>query len=213
MKGCRPLTIKESEDVFRAYSGRHKLRNQCLHMLCITTGLRVSEALSLRVGDVIKKGKVVRRVKIARANIKRKKSGRIVELVSPARAAVERQLQWLLSHGYLSRDQYLFRSQVGDRPILPAEAWKVFNAAARKAGLDEDLGTLGTHSWRKTFADQAYKFFISQNQKGMAIHPLLETSRALDHKSVESTEQYISFNRESQDSAMRFMEAAHNYAK
>ncbi len=212
MRGCRPLTIAESKAVFEAYSGRHKLRNQCLHMLCITTGLRVSEALSLCVGDVIKKGKVVRRVKIARANMKRKKSGRTVELVAPARTAVERQLQWLLEHGHLSRDQYLFRSQAGDRPILAAEAWKIFNAAAARAGIDEDLGTLGTHSWRKTFADQANKFFIYQLRKGKAINPMLETSRALDHKSVESTERYISFSLEMQSSAMKFMEAMHNYA-
>lgn len=212
MRGCRPLTIAESRAVFEAYAGRYKLRNQCLHMLCITTGLRVSEALSLRVGDVIKKGKVVRRVKVARASMKRKKAGRTVDLVAPARAAVERQLQWLLENGHLCRDQYLFRSQAGDRPILAAEAWKVFNAAATRAGLDEDLGTLGTHSWRKTFADQANKFFIYQLRQGKAINPMLETSRALAHKSVESTENYISFSYEVQESAMKFMEATHNYA-
>lgn len=211
MRGCRPLTIAESRAVYHAYAGRYKVRNQALHLLCVTTGLRVSEALSLRVSDVIKKGAIVRRVKIARRCVKRKTSGRIIDLAAPARFAIARQLDWLLQHGHLGRDQYLFRSQHGDRPILPAEAWKIFNAAAGAAGLDEDLGTLGTHCWRKTFADQVNTFFIYQLRKGAAVNPLLETSRALGHKSIESTEKYISFNVESQRSALKFMEAAHNY--
>lgn len=211
MRGCRPLTDAESKAVYMAYSGRYMVRNQALHMLCITSGLRVSEALSLRVQDVVRKGAVVRRVQIARANTKRKVAGRTIDLTKPARAAIKRQLDWLLQHGHLGRDQYLFRSQAGDSPIQVAEAWKVFNAAAARAGLDEDLGTLGTHCWRKTYAESMNKFFIGQLRLGASINPMLETMRALGHKSIESTEHYISFNLESQQAALRHMEAVHSY--
>ena len=211
MRGCRPLSIKESAAMFRAYSGRYRLRNQALHMLCVTTGLRVSEALSLRVADVMKKGSVVRRVRIARASIKRALAGRTIDLTAPARAAIARQVQWLLENGQLGRRQFLFRSQMGDRANTPAEAWHIFNQAARAAGLDEDLGALGTHSWRKTYAEQANSFFIREFRRGANINPMLETSRALGHKSIESTEKYLSFKLGCQQSALRHMEAVHSY--
>ena len=211
MRGCRPLRIDESAAMFRAYSGRYRLRNQALHMLCVTTGLRVSEALSLRVADVMKKGSVVRRVRIARASIKRALAGRTIDLAAPARAAIARQVQWLLENGHLGRRQFLFRSQMGDRAITRAEAWNIFNQAARAAGLDEDLGALGTHSWRKTYAEQANSFFIREFRRGANINPMLETSRALGHKSIESTEKYLSFKLGCQQSALRHMEAMHSY--
>lgn len=211
MRGCRPLTIAESKDLFDAYSGCYKLRNQCLHMLCVTTGLRVSEALSLRVADVIKKGQVVRRVQIARVSTKRAMAGRTIDLAAPARAAIAKQLQWLLENGHLGRQQYLFRSRKGDKAISRAEAWHIFNLAAHNAGLAEDLGTLGTHSWRKTYADTVNRHFIHMLKHGSDINPMLETSRALGHKSIESTEKYLSFNLGCQQSALRQMEALHSY--
>lgn len=211
MRGCRPLSIAESAAMFRAYAGRYRLRNQALHMLCVTTGLRVSEALSLRVADVVKKGRVVRRVKIARASTKRALAGRTIDLAAPARAAIARQVQWLLENGHLGRQQFLFLSQMGGRAITRAEAWNIFNQAARAAGLDEDQGTLGTHSWRKTYAEQVHRHFIAMLRRGALIHPMLETSRALGHKSMDSTEMYLSFNRECQQSALRHMETIHGY--
>lgn len=211
MRGCRPLTIAESKAVYAAYAGRYKLRNQALHMLCVTSGLRVSEALSLRVGDVVKKGRVVRRVRIARANTKRAVAGRTIDLAEPARLAIARQVRWLLENGYLGTQQWLFRSGVGDKPISRIEAWYVFNQAATKAGLDEDLGALGTHSWRKTYANQVNDFFLDALRQGAAINPMLETCRALGHRSIESTEKYLSFHSEYQGKALKFIERAHNY--
>lgn len=212
MRGCRPLSPAECRAVYNAYGGRYRLRNQALHLLCVTSGLRVSEALSLRVGDVVRQRQVVRCVRVARANTKRKVAGRVIELAAPARAAIQRQVDWLLQHGYLAREQYLFRSQAGDRPIEPAEAWRIFTNAARRAGLDYDRGGLGTHCWRKTFAEQANKYFLDKYRQGAALNPLLETSRALGHKNIESTESYIgSWSSEPQRAAVRHMEVVHAY--
>lgn len=213
MRGCRPLSIAEAEAMYTAYSGSYVLRNRCLHLLCITTGLRVHEALSLRVCDVLKKGTVVRRVSIARAKLKRARSGRTIELTENLRAAIQRQLTWLLEQGFFGQQQYLFRSRKGNRPISRWQAWNIFNAAARQAGLAEDLGTLGTHSWRKTFAEMSNRHFIQLLTSGQAINPLLETSRALGHASTSSTEKYLSFNLGCQQSNRRYMEKLHGYAK
>lgn len=211
MRGCRPLTPAEAEAMYHAYSGRHRLRDQALHVLCLTTGLRVSEALSLRVGDVVKKGRIVRRVRVVRANTKRAMAGRTIDLAAPARAAIQRQVEWLLANGYLGREQYLFRSQKGDRPISRAEAWHIFTVAAQAAGIDEDMGAIGTHSWRKTFAEQVNRHFISLLMAGELINPMLETSRALGHKSMDSTEKYLSYNTGASQSALRHLEEIHGY--
>lgn len=217
MRGCRPLTLAESAAMYAAYAGPYAQRNRCLHMLCVTSGLRVSEALSLRVGDVLKKGAVVRRVQIARANIKRARAGRTIELTEQARLGIARQLQWLLQNGLVAPQEYLFRSRKSTgketgQPLGRREAWRIFNAAARRAGLDEDMGRLGTHSWRKTYADEVNKHFIARLRNGDSINPMLETSRALGHASVESTEKYLSFNLGCQQSARRHLEARHSYA-
>lgn len=213
MHGCRPLTIAESEAMYKSYAGVYKLRNQCLHILCITTGLRVHEALSLRVCDVMKKGLVVRRLHIARARLKRARSGRTIELIEKARTALQLQLNWLVEQGFFGQQQYVFRSRKGNRPLSRWQAWNIFSTTARLAGLAEDMGTLGTHSWRKTFADLSSKHFIQLFGNGVVINPLLETSRALGHASTSSTEKYLSFNLGCQQSNLRHMEHLHEYAK
>jgi len=212
MRGCRPLTPDESRRVYAAYSGRHKLRNQCLHMLCVTTGLRVSEALSLRIGDVVKKGRIVRRVQIARQNTKRAMSGRTIDLPTSARAAINRHVFDLAQRGKLGRADYLFSSYDRGKAITRRQAWHIFNSAALAAGLDEDLGALGTHSWRKTFADQANRHFITLNRNGENLNPMLETCRALGHRSMESTEKYLSFKTDYQQTVITYMDKIHEYA-
>lgn len=198
--------------MYHAYDGAYRVRNQCLHMLCITTGLRVHEALSLKVQDVFKKGTIVRRLTIARSALKRARHGRTIELVAQARTALLRQVQWLLAQGYFGQRQYLFRSRKGNRPISRIQAWHIFTSTARAAGLVEDMGPLGTHSWRKTFADLSNRHFIAMFARGEAINPMLETARALGHVSIASTEKYLSFNLGCQQSNIRCTEHIHDYA-
>ena len=52
MKGSRPLTNREVDVVLESFTGRHAIRNRALFVLGIKSGFRVSEFLSLRIGDV-----------------------------------------------------------------------------------------------------------------------------------------------------------------
>lgn len=212
MRGCRPLSIEESKAMYHAYAGAYCVRNRCLHMLCITTGLRVHEALSLKVQDIYKKGCIVRRLTINRSALKRARHGRTIELTEQARTAIAAQITWLIEQGYFGQRQYLFRSRKGNRPISRIQAWFIFTSTARAAGLVEDMGPLGTHSWRKTFADLSNKHFIAMFAQGEAINPMLETARALGHASIANTEKYLSFNLGCQQSNVRLMETMHDYA-
>lgn len=212
MPPCRPLKIEECAEMYCAYSGRHKLRNQCLHLLCLTTGLRIHEALSIRVSDVLQNRQVVQALQVQRGKMKQAAQGRTILLPAQTRTAIRLQLDWLLKNGHLGPDQFLFRSQAGDRPILPAEAWKIFQDAANKAELRRDLGSLGTHSWRKTFASEIFCAAVERMQAGERIDPMREVARALGHADLKNTEKYLPIDHDEALKNMRVMEAVHSYA-
>jgi integrase len=92
MKGCRPLTDDEVKQVRRSFSGCYAQRNEALVVLGVACGFRISELLSLTVGDVLQHGKVVDRVTVARRHMKGGKAGkaesRTVRLAPEARATL-----------------------------------------------------------------------------------------------------------------------------
>ena len=52
MKGTRPLDNDEIRRVSAAFTGTYEVRNRGLFMLGVSTGGRISELLSLTIGDV-----------------------------------------------------------------------------------------------------------------------------------------------------------------
>ena len=52
MKGTRPLDNDEIRLVSACFSGTFEVRNRSLLLLGVSTGGRISELLSLRIGDV-----------------------------------------------------------------------------------------------------------------------------------------------------------------
>ena len=59
MKGTRPLDNKEIRLVSACFTGIFEARNRGLFMLGVSTGGRISELLSLTVGDVYQNQKPV----------------------------------------------------------------------------------------------------------------------------------------------------------
>ena len=59
MKGTRPLDNDEIRRVSAAFTGIFATRNRGVFMLGVSTGGRISELLSLRIGDVYQNGKPV----------------------------------------------------------------------------------------------------------------------------------------------------------
>ena len=52
MKGTRPLDNDEIRRVSTCFTGTYQVRNRGLFMLGVSTGGRISELLSLEIGDV-----------------------------------------------------------------------------------------------------------------------------------------------------------------
>jgi integrase len=191
MKGCRPLTEAEVTLVQQSFGGVYAARDKALFLLGVKSGFRISELLSLRVGDVSQHGRLVDRVTVHRRHMKRKVEGRTVLLHPDAKAALA---AWLLTlrqlPGYTPQ-AFVFRSRKGqNRPISPVQAWRILHDAVTA---NELTGKLGTHAMRKTFANRVYQ---------QLNHDLVKTQRALGHKHINSTVGYLSFAEEEIDAAI-----------
>lgn len=191
MKGCRPLNDDEVEVVADSFGGMYARRDKALFLLGIKSGFRISELLSLRVGDVWQHGRLVDRVTVARQHMKKRQEGRTVILHSEAKRALEIWLAELKATGSLLPTMHLFQSRKGiNRAITRVQAWRILKEAY---GTNDFTGQLGTHSLRKTFANKVYDRLN---------HDLVKTQRALGHRNVNSTVSYLSFREEDIDAAI-----------
>jgi integrase len=88
MRGCRPFSEEEVNLIAKSFSGRYVARNKALFILGVGSGFRISEMLSLTVGNGFQHSKVVEHVTVARKHRKKKPEGRGVPLHPEARAAI-----------------------------------------------------------------------------------------------------------------------------
>jgi integrase len=191
MKGCRPLTDEELALVSKSFGGTYAARDRALFTLGVKSGFRISELLSLRIGDVYQQGRVVDRVTVRRRHMKRKLEGRTVLLHPEAKAALTTWLRVLHTQAPTTPTLYVFRSRKGEnRPISRTHAWAILHAIYQSNGF---TGALGTHAMRKTFATRVYTHLN---------HDLVKTQRALGHKNINSTVSYLSFRDEEIDAAI-----------
>jgi site-specific recombinase XerD len=185
MKGCRPLTKAEADLVTSHLRyDRMGVRNSALFTVGLMTGFRVSEILSMERKDVFQCGRVVDAVTVCRANMKGKGEGRTIRLNGKAKAAIE---SWLEERGEVEGP--LWCSTAGKR-ISRVQVWRIFNKAFKSIGM---TGKLGTHCMRKSFADQMYTILDGD---------LINLQKALGHKWVTSTSQYLSFKEEEINDAL-----------
>lgn len=195
MRGCRPLNRDEALLVRDFFAGPLALRNQTLFRVGANTGFRVSELLSLRVGDVVEvDGSLAQRVTVERRSMKGKMASRTVPINAAARAALLPWLVHLRDAGCVHRDDPLFPSNRNPfRPIDRIQAWKILKRAYSAAGLH---GKLATHTMRKTFANNVYRDLLRRVAAGEPIDAFRGVSKALAHRDIKSTDQYLSFANE-----------------
>jgi hypothetical protein len=70
MAGMRDYSDEEIIVVRKSFSGRYALRDRCYFEMALQTGLRVSEMLSIRAGQVWQYGKVTDELSIERKYMK-----------------------------------------------------------------------------------------------------------------------------------------------
>jgi len=194
LRGCRPLSRKEVKAVLAALKGKTvlDLRDRALFILGIKTGLRISELLSLRLRDVSRRGQILDRVAVRRGATKGKRSGRVIPLNRDASRALLDLVRRLERMG-VGENAPLFGSRKGRwrRPLSRFQAWRRLKDLYERAGLL--LQNLGTHTLRKTFANEIYRLLGGD---------LLKVQAALGHASIESTRCYLAFAMEEVEEAI-----------
>ena len=192
MPGRKPLFESELPSVYAALESANP-RDRALVVLGLNTGFRVSEVLSLNVGDVWDGERVRPQVKVARAKMKggrgpRRKSvsSRVVPLNEAATGALQRYLFARLGGGAVAAEEPLFPSRFRGKRMTRWGANDVVHAVLAKAGIDGN-GDYGTHTLRKTFCRQIYK--RTQNDLNL-------TRAVMGHSSCATTQKYLHVDEE-----------------
>ena len=184
MKGTRPLNNSEIRQVSEAFEGKYEIRNRGLFMLGVSTGGRISELLSLTIGDVFQNDKPVGDLLFDKSIVKGKEQSRAVPVNVDDRQAISDLIVW-------HREAYDTLAPV--RPIFPsrnrcgsvAMDRRTAHEALKKAFLSAGLnGKLATHSLRKSFAQRLYE----------QSSDIFMVQEFLGHRNVSTTQKYLGVN-------------------
>jgi integrase len=186
VKGCRPFKDAEVLAVLEELSrNRYAARDRALFVLGLRAGFRISELLSLKIGDIIQNGNCVEDVTVQRRHMKKKRESRSVPLHPEAQAALLIQIGELTKAGKANSDTFIFQSRRGEnRPLSRVQAWAILRDAYAKLKLP---GKLGTHGMRKTFAKKIYALLGND---------LMKTKELMGHQEIETTVKYLEFDRQ-----------------
>lgn len=155
MEFVQPIRDKEKLAIMKKYLKGSNLRDYCLFVVGINSGLRISDLLELTVSDVINKNTKVK----DRIQIREIKTGKFKDF--PISTSAKKAITEYLNTREYNLTDPLFISQKnlnGSKAIQRQRAYRVINDAAKVAGIKEKIGT---HTLRKTFAYHAYKAGIS----------------------------------------------------
>ena len=181
MKGTRPLNNSEISRVSSAFTGMYEVRNRGLFMLGVSTGGRISELLSLRVGDVYQNGTAVTDLLYDKSIVKGGETSRAVPVNVDGREAIDALIAWhreTYQNTKADRPLFCSRQKSGRVPMHRQTAHDILKDAFTAAGLN---GKLATHSLRKSFAQRVYE------QSG----DIYLVQELLGHKSVSTTQRYL----------------------
>ena len=180
--GSRPFDDRcEVAALLAAITGEWRRRDRALVICGCRTGLRISELLSWRIGDIWDGERLRDVVYTRRSRMKGKREGRRLPLHPQARLALARWLVDLRRHGVtLNPERPVFCSREGGfiRAISRKTAHRIVSTGATRAGLK--IG-ISTHSWRKLVAVEVYR------RSGNC---LIKTGAILGHRQVGTTWRY-----------------------
>ena len=184
MKGTRPLDNDEIRSVSACFTGTFEIRNRGLFMLGVSTGGRISELLSLRIGDVYQNNKPVTDLLYTKRIVKGGEVSRSVPVNADGRRAIDDLVNWHREH-YRSiaskRPLFPSRHKSGTVPMHRQTAHAILKTAFIEAGLN---GHIATHSLRKSFAQRLY-------DKTGDIYMVQEL---LGHRNISTTQKYLGVN-------------------
>ena len=159
------LSQTEVQGIIKAASN---IKHKALLMVIYGAGLRVSEAVNLRVSDIDRA-----RMTLHIRNCKNRRERYVI--LSPVVYQALRKY-WK----FCKFDDYVFPGQNNNKPLTTSTAGTIFKTAKQKAGIKK---AGGVHSLRHAFATHMLE----------AGEDLFVIKRLLGHSSIHSTVRYLSF--------------------
>lgn len=147
MEFVQPIRDIKQIETIKKLLKQQNLRDYCLFVLGINSGLRISDLLKLKVSDVSERGKVKDRIRL-----REKKTNKFKDfpISNNAKKAIKEYLQTRI----INENEPLFISRKNKGFLMRQRAYWILNEAARSIGIKEKIGT---HTLRKTFGYHAYK--------------------------------------------------------
>ncbi|MED3649962.1 tyrosine-type recombinase/integrase [Heyndrickxia sporothermodurans] len=176
--------IKTKRDIERMKKALHG-RDRLLFVMGVSFGLRISDLLTLKIGDLRNQSHLTI-VEKKTVNTRKKRKARRIKLSQTVIDEVAK------LDG--KDDDYLFQSRKGDnKPISRVQAYRILNDAVKRAGLSINVGT---HTLRKSFGWQLYN-------NGIDITRIMEI---FGHSTPAMTLKYIGITSQEIDDAYEAIE-------
>jgi integrase len=162
-------------NAIKKYLKKHSERDYVLFVFGINTGLKITEMLDMKVGDVLEKEGCIKNFLsyTYHENLKE------VYLNHKVKQA----LLHYVENRQLASEDFLFKSSKTEKPITRQQAYRIIHQAAEAIGIE---GKIGTNSLRKTFGFHAYK-------RGIAISLL---QKHFNHSTPSETLKYLGISRD-----------------
>jgi integrase len=181
---ANPLTRAQVKAVLKQTS---LLRDQALLTLGFQTGFRISELLSLTIGELTDVyGQVKSLLTVTKSHMKGKRFSRSVRLNSDTQRVLSKLVKKLQQHNRARRTDALFQSRQGykGKALGVRQVNNIIKELFAKAGC---VGNFSSHSFRKTFAEECRRLFRGD---------ILKIQKALGHSDIRNTIRYLSYNEE-----------------
>ena len=186
--GRQPILPSELPRVYAAL-GTFPVRDQVLVTFGLNTGFRITELLSLNVGEVWEGDHVRSHVRVTRGKLKggkgrRRKTinSRTAPLNETASLTLQKYLFGRFSSGPMKLEEPLFPSRMHGKRINRCRANVIVYEVLKRAGF-RNLNAYGTHSLRKTFCHTIYR--ITGNDLNL-------TRAIMGHADCSTTQRYLS---------------------
>ena len=176
-----PIRDRKQIEAMKALLKGHSLRDYLMFMVGISSAVRISDILLLKVNDVWDGRKTK-----AYIELHEKKTGKYKKF--PVTVNLEKAIKEYIKSTDLAPSDFLFSSRKGGGAITRQHAERVLSEAWDYLGYTEPFGT---HSMRKTWGYWAW-----QSKVDLAI--IME---ALNHSSIASTKKYLGITQEHLDEA------------
>lgn len=146
MEFVQPIrNLKQIETIKKLLKSQN-MRDYCLFVFGINSGLRISDLLKLRISDIAENGKIKDRIRL-----REKKTNKFKDF--PLSTSTKSALKDYLKIRNYTEDEPLFISRKNKGFLLRQQAYKIINDVAKSVGIKEKIGT---HTLRKTFGYHAY---------------------------------------------------------